>query len=250
MREAVSVFLKNHIADDRLLLGGLVTMAGFLLLDRPIPKLVIALVFMGLVFLSNKRVRIVPTLVITISIIAMHLLTPYGNLLYSLGPLDMTTGALNTGVLKASTLLGLIYLSRLTVRPTVSLPGTFGILLGRTLYYVDLLIERWPSVEGSSLFTKIDNLLLSMEDEAFPLNEDARSGGSGLNHTSNQSKTLHRNHDSFRHNAADPHPANNRKGSSTTNPVNNRTGSSTTLTGTFCLVLLILPVWVLFFLTV
>jgi hypothetical protein len=166
LRQRLSGFLQSNITDKHLLIGGLLTAAGFLLQREPVPKLSLVFVFMSLVFVSNKRIRILPPAAIFISVTAMNLFRPYGSLLCSVGPLQITAGALEIGIIKASTLVGLIYVSRFFVRPTVKLPGTVGALLGNTLYYFEIITEKWRKTESDTLFDRIDTLLLELDTEA------------------------------------------------------------------------------------
>jgi hypothetical protein len=116
----------------------------------------------------------------------MNLLRPYGSLLFSVGPLDITAGALKIGIVKASTLAGLIYVSRLFVRPTVTLPGRGGALLGNTLYFFDIITEEWKQTKGSSPINRIDNLLLRMETE---ISTSETGGCADTAHPSSTSQT-------------------------------------------------------------
>ena len=165
LRQRLSGFLQSSITDKHLLIGGLLTAVGFLLQREPVPRLSLVFVFMSLVFVSNKRIRILPPAAVFISVTAMNLLRPYGSLLCSVGPLQITAGALEIGIIKASTLVGLIYVSRFFVRPTVKLPGTVGALLGNTLYYFEIITEKWRRTESATLVDRIDTLLLELDTE-------------------------------------------------------------------------------------
>jgi heptaprenyl diphosphate synthase len=57
-------------------------------------------------------------------------LIPYGEILFSIGPLSITSGALWGGIRRAVTLEGLFMLSRCCVRKDLILPGAFGEIAG------------------------------------------------------------------------------------------------------------------------
>ena len=60
--------------------------------------------------------------------------------------------------LKASLLVGLIYVSRVSVGPGLKIPGYFGALLLKAFAYFELLTEKWPGTRGG-LLKRIDALL-------------------------------------------------------------------------------------------
>lgn len=161
-------FLQQHISDRILLIAGLITIPAFLLQEQSFTKLLMCLLFIVLVFLENKRVRVVLPFAVFLSVVVMNLFRPYGTLLFTIAGLRVTWGALLLGIKKASTFVGLIYLSRFFVRPSVSIPGKIGALLARTFYFFDLITEKWPATRGKTLFERLDNLFFSIETSTEP----------------------------------------------------------------------------------
>lgn len=165
MSERFSSFLRKNISDRLLLAGGLLIIPSFLLLENPVFKSAHLVLFLLLVLLCGKTVRIFPSLVIFTSIVIVNLFRPYGELFFSVFGLRITRGALESGVNKGATLIGLIYCSKFFVRPTLSLPGTLGALLGKTFFYFEQITERWKTVEGGSVIGKLDALLLTLTED-------------------------------------------------------------------------------------
>ena len=65
--------------------------------------------------------------------VALNLAVPLGRVLWRVGPWKITQGALEAGLGKGLTLVGLAYLSRFCVRPELRLPGTVGPVRGAHL---------------------------------------------------------------------------------------------------------------------
>jgi hypothetical protein len=82
------------------------------------------------------------SLVFVAATAAMNLAVPLGRVLARLGPVAVTEGALSSGLAKGLTLVGLAYLSRLCVRPGLTLPGAAGRYVARTFFYLNRLLER------------------------------------------------------------------------------------------------------------
>jgi hypothetical protein len=128
--------------------------------------------FMILAGLMGRRVRLIPPAVMLLSVVVANLFSPNGRVLFSIWTLEVTYGALRLGLLKGSLLVGLIYVSRVSVGPGLRIPGYFGALLLKAFEYFEVLTEKWPGTRGG-LLKRIDALLeeasgigVSAEDEA------------------------------------------------------------------------------------
>lgn len=173
-----SQFLTTTVTDRQLLAGGLLIVPAFLLLENPLVKTAHLLLFALLLLLCGKSIRVLPSVIIFASVVLINLVRPYGELLFSFLGLRITRGALELGINKAATLLGLILLSRFFVRSTIKLPGKIGSLLGKTFLYFEQITERWKTVEGHSLFERLDSLLVSISDHRHIPREGPKSSPS------------------------------------------------------------------------
>ena len=81
------------------------------------------------------------SLVFLAATVAVNLAVPLGRVLWRVGPWRITQGALESGLAKGLTLVGLAYLSRFCVRPDLRLPGAAGRYVARTLFYLNRLLE-------------------------------------------------------------------------------------------------------------
>jgi hypothetical protein len=68
---------------------------------------------------------------------------PSGEVLFTLGSFPITAGALQWGLIKTTTLLGLIYLSQFAIHPGLQLPGVLGGIIGKTFFYFERIQEEY-----------------------------------------------------------------------------------------------------------
>jgi heptaprenyl diphosphate synthase len=118
--------------------------------------------FWFLTWLSGKKSNPVFTLAVLASIIIFNLIIPYGHVLFSVGLLKITSGALKAGIHRAVTFEGLVMLSKVSVRQDLKLPGAFGELLAESLKIFTAMMSRKYRITGKNIFVEIDNLLLEL----------------------------------------------------------------------------------------
>jgi heptaprenyl diphosphate synthase len=120
------------------------------------------LLFWALVLLGKKKHNPAVTVLVILGIVFFNLLFPYGEVLFSLGFLRISSGALEGGLRRAMTIEGLFMLSRLTVRQDLRLPGGFGELLGESFRILALLTEKKSALSAGNLIAGIDRLMLEL----------------------------------------------------------------------------------------
>jgi len=130
-------------------------------------------VFSVLALLAGKRLNFGYFLILVLSVTFFHILSPWGRVLLEIGPLTITAGALEGGLTRSFTLVGMVFLSVAAVRPELELPGRLGGLLGRTFYYFDLIIEGKSRLSRKNFLVSLDNLLMERFD---PNREDLTLG--------------------------------------------------------------------------
>ena len=146
------------------LVAGLLILPAFLLQPDPRYKALLALVFAGLSLFSGKKLQPLYFLMMVTSITFFNLLVPWGRVLFRVGPLTITEGALTRGLLKSFTLIGLVFLSLFTVRKELRLPGRLGGLVTRVFYYLDRIFEVRGRLDPRNVTASLDTLLLSVYD--------------------------------------------------------------------------------------
>jgi heptaprenyl diphosphate synthase len=97
-------------------------------------------------------------------IVVFNLIIPYGQVLFSVGAFKITLGALMTGIHRAVTLEGLIMLSRISIRPDLKIPGSFGSLVGESFRYFNLITESRPRISRKNILHDIDSLMIELSE--------------------------------------------------------------------------------------
>jgi len=95
----------------------------------------------------------------TLSVTFFHLFTPMGRVLFTLGNWAVTLGALEEGLNRALTLVGLVFISLFSVSPGLRLPGILGSLLGRSFFYFERLLETRKDLQPRELWPSVDRIL-------------------------------------------------------------------------------------------
>jgi len=139
--------------------AGMAMLPPFLLIKQILLKAILTVIFTILALLSGKRLRWGYFLVLLVSVSFFQLFFPWGRVIFEFGPVVVTAGALETGLIRGLTLVGMVFLSVAAVRPELELPGTMGGLLSRTFYYFDLLFEGRRRLTRKNFFASLDELL-------------------------------------------------------------------------------------------
>jgi len=139
----------------------------FSLQNNPWLKLGETALLAFLVDRSGKRLKWSYFGIMVGSITFFHILTPAGELLFSLGPLDVTRGALALGFTKGLTIIGMVFLSLAAVHPSLRIPGALGALMTETFQYLDLILERKGELTRGNWIEKVDTFL----EDIYPLKD-------------------------------------------------------------------------------
>ena len=140
--------------------AGLAAMPPFLMLDHMPSKLLLLALFAAAAVLAGKRISWFYFLILAASVTFFHLLAPVGRVLFEAGPFTVTAGALENGIMRSATLIGMVFLSLSAVRPELELPGRFGGLLTRTFYYFEVILDGKSGISRRDFFGSLDRLLL------------------------------------------------------------------------------------------
>jgi heptaprenyl diphosphate synthase len=155
--------------------AGLCMMPALLLNPNTKTRIIQFLYFFFLVWLFGKKTKLPLTFSVMLGIILFNLLVPYGQILFSLGPLAVTDGALMGGIRRAVTLEGLFMLSRCCVRQDLVLSGSFGELIGESFRIFSRLAEEKIFFTKQNWLENMDLLLISCQRNHD--NETARKTG-------------------------------------------------------------------------
>lgn len=147
------------------LTAGLLALPAILLQDNTFGVMIQALYVITIAIMHGRRFRLLPNIILLISVSSAHILQPNGLLLFSLGDFPITAGAMILGMRKAFTLIALLYLSHYMVTGKPQFPGTLGRLISLQFYYFDKITSGWKTISPKRPFIgAIDTLMLSLSD--------------------------------------------------------------------------------------
>lgn len=144
--------------------AGMLMLPPYLLVEGLLYKGLLAAFFALLALLAGKKLRWGYFFVLILSVTFFHLLAPWGRVLLEIGPVTITAGALENGLTRGITLVGMVFLSVAAVRPELELPGRIGGLLGRTFFYFDSILEGRRRLTRKNFFLSLDELLMERFD--------------------------------------------------------------------------------------
>lgn len=125
-----------------------------------------------MVYLKNRKINPIPSVVIFTVVVFASVLRPSGEVFFYLFILPVTRDSLNAGVSRALLLTGLVYISRFSVSSALPVPGRAGKLLGTVFFFFNRITSfKWRDYlkKGSRLspiqiFTRFFDDLLFISD--------------------------------------------------------------------------------------
>ncbi len=146
-------------APNALFIVGLATLPAFIFQEKLLYRCLSAILFLLLALYAGKKIRPVPALLLLASVTVAALVVPYGKVLVSILGWPITAGALEMGFSRGVLLLGLLYLSRVSVVSGLALPGTIGQGISKVFFYLDRFSEHCATISVRDLPGSLDNLL-------------------------------------------------------------------------------------------
>jgi heptaprenyl diphosphate synthase len=150
-----------------LLIAGLLVMPAILFVPLPFLYTRVSLFFMFwfLAWLCGKKNNPLITLSIIFFIIFFNLLVPIGGqVLFTIGGMRFTVGALWLGIQRAVTLAGLIMLSRVMIRRDLKIPGLFGELMSESFRLYSIIMNTKPRIRRKTLIADLDQMMIDLSD--------------------------------------------------------------------------------------
>lgn len=108
-----------------------------------------ATTFFFLALSRRGRIRLLPSVLMIVSITFFALFSPHGQVVARLGNFAITKGALESGLMRGVTLAGMVFLSQLAVAPGISLPGRAGGFIVRMFSLLDELGRESMSLQNN-----------------------------------------------------------------------------------------------------
>lgn len=138
----------------------LVIMIAFLFIKDVLIMAALTILFYIAARIRRRKVRILPSIIILVTVTLAALLTPAGRVLVRLGNFPITLGALETGLSRAFTLVGMVFLSQYATSGTIKLPGTVGALLESVFIWFSRLSATKLSFKKGKIISTLDEHLL------------------------------------------------------------------------------------------
>lgn len=140
----------------------IITMLLFIFINNPLIKTILALFYITVSLINGSKVKILPVLLMFLTIITINIMTPGGLVIFELGSFSITKGALFRGLGRSSLLIGILYLSRNISLTTIRIPGSFGFLIRDTFHYFSQL-SSGERIRAKYLIEDLDKKLLNLK---------------------------------------------------------------------------------------
>lgn len=122
------------------------------------------LILFILACLKCRRIRVLPPLILVLSVTFFALLSPSGQVLLSIGSFKITLDSLLLGLRRSGVLVGMVFLSRVIIsqksgKDFMNRGGPIGNKLTEVFYYLNLLTEKKISFKKGHIIEAIDERL-------------------------------------------------------------------------------------------
>ena len=164
-------WMLKHISAPLLFWSGLIALPAYLMQDDIRIRLAQVVLFGLLARLAGKRLQWLYFLSIAATITLFHVIVPSGEVIAEIGSFRLTVGALRTGVFKALTIIGMVFLSLVAVRADLRLPGRVGSLVGKIFWAFEQIMERRETLEVRRPLVGADGLLSALYAELVTMDE-------------------------------------------------------------------------------
>lgn len=145
-----------------LFVSGILSIPAFILVTFLPFKLGLLVFYFILTLLNKKKIKPLYFIILSFFIITFETMIPAGKILFSIGPVKITVLALNRGLRKAITLVGLIFISLSTIRKDLRIPGGAGIIFEKTFFYFEQFFLLGKKIRPGELIKSIDETLFSV----------------------------------------------------------------------------------------
>ncbi len=164
-------WMMRNISARLLFWAGMAVLPAYLLQSVLAVRLAQVVLFGFLAVVAGKRLYWAYFLTIIATITVFHLLVPSGVVIATVGGFRVTLGALRTGLFKALTIVGLVFISLVAVRADLRLPGRLGSLAGKVFWSFEQIMEHRDRLEARRPFKSGDLLLLDLYERLLAMDE-------------------------------------------------------------------------------
>lgn len=111
--------------------------------------------------IRKGKVKILPSVIVFLSVVIMSIFQPNGRLLITCGNLKITEDVLLSGIDKAGKLIGMVFTSQILFYKTRRLPGFIGLTIGSVIESFNVLTQRRIKFEKKNVFVVLDDWILN-----------------------------------------------------------------------------------------
>ncbi len=166
-------WMLSNISAKLLFWGGVLALPAYLLQGSLLIRIAQVVFFGYLATVAGKRLQWVYFISIMVTITIFHLIVPSGAVIAEIGGFRLTLGAMRTGVFKAFTIVGMVFISLVSVRSDLRLPGTVGAVAGKVFWSFEQIMERREEVHIRDPLASADLLLSGIYDQLATMDDSA-----------------------------------------------------------------------------
>lgn len=115
--------------------------------------------FVILVFIKNKKVKLLPSAILIVSVTLFELLVPNGKVIFEIGSVKITQGALLLGMNRALRLCCFVFISKYFISSNFVLPGQAGIFFKKVMNHYASLNSTETKFSFRHFVESIDSVL-------------------------------------------------------------------------------------------
>lgn len=115
--------------------------------------------------IKRKKIKILPSLIITITVTFFALLSPYGKAILTIGSFKITLESLLLGLRRSGILVGMVFLSQILISPKLYLPGKAGKFLKQVFYWLEKLTEVRIKFKPNQIIENLDTRLCEIWEQ-------------------------------------------------------------------------------------
>ena len=101
-------------------------------------------------FIRKKRVKLLPSFFITLSLVFFSLLSPFGKVWFSIGNFTITEGAFLLGLKKSFVLCGMVFISQIATSFEINIKGNFGKMISEVFYWFSIFSDFSKKAKSES----------------------------------------------------------------------------------------------------
>ncbi len=135
---------------------------------------IVALLFLILLTIKKGRIRLLPSIIILVSILFFNMLNPSGRVFITIGAFRITEGALEFGLKKAGVLLSMVFISQYSVSKDLHIKGRIGYFISMMFYFFEELTENKTHFNVKEPIKSIDTILLAVYKKDFNQKESEK----------------------------------------------------------------------------